>query len=158
LVPFYGSIIEEGWADTFAGTYRSGEQVLNDLFHIASTIPTLSGNPAIDVSILILALTVASRFIRRSTTYLYDTQKKRTKLLTLRKTLELKSSEVAALRAALMHIREDSDHLRHHKLEEDSERARISQLALHKEFDPKHTELEQQLHQAISKPPHRFDA
>jgi hypothetical protein len=135
-----------------------GDRILNGVSHIVSALPSLSGNIALDLSVIILALACAGRVIRGSTTYLFDAQKKRTKLLTLRKTLEFKSVEVAALREALMSMRQDLDHQRQNKLEEESERAHISQLALHKEFDPKHTELEQQLHQAISKPSHRFDA
>lgn len=123
-----------------------------------SPLPSLSGNLALDVACLILAGVAVAQIVRRFSDHLYDVQKKRTKLLSLRKTLELKSDEVAALRSILMHMREDIDQLRQDRLQEEAERAHLSQLAAHKEVDPKHAELEQDLHEAVRRPPHRFDA
>ena len=125
---------------------------------MASSLPTLSGNIALDVACAILLLVGVVHLVRGSSQHLYDVQRKRTKLITLRKTLELKSGEVVALRAALLHMREDVDQLRQDKLQEEAERAHLSQLAAHKEVDPNHAELEQRLIEAASRPPHRFDA
>jgi hypothetical protein len=135
-----------------------GEIWVSSPGNIIATLPSLSGNVAIDLVCLIVALCAAIPFLRGTTHHLYDAQKKRTTLITLRKTLELKSVEMAALRAAMMHMREDLSQQRQERLDEEAERARLSHLAAQREFDPQYSELEQRLHAAVSKPPRRFDA
>lgn len=119
-----------------------------------SSLPSLSGNLAIDVAVLILALATISRLVKGSSDCLYNAQRKKTKLLTLRKTLELRSVEVATLRATLMHMREDTSNDLHQK----GYLSDPSQLSEEENLMSQQSQPETDLPIASRRPSDRYDA
>jgi hypothetical protein len=119
-----------------------------------SGLTSLSGNFAIDVAVLILALATIGHFVRGSCRHLYTAQKKKTKLIFLRKTLELKSVEVATLRATLMQMRKESGNDSDHSPRHDP----TSELTGAEGLSSQETQPKEGLPAASPRPSDRYDA
>lgn len=125
---------------------------------IYSVLPAVFGNVAIDLLGAIFLTAVIAHYFRRGAKTVKSACSTRAKLLGLRETLELKSGEVEALRAALMQLRGDVEEQRKRKTEDDLQRLYLSQLVSHREFDPEHADLEERLQEASRRSTDRFDA
>lgn len=119
-------------------------------------IPTVFGNTALDVAVLVLVSLTLIRYITRSSKTISEASKTRTRANTLRKTLELKADEVAALRRSLAEARKDTQSQITPYLEEIEARAALAQVGSTRERDPKHEELEKQLEEASKRHPRQL--
>lgn len=116
-------------------------------------IPSVFENTALDVALLLLVILVAIRYLTRSGQTISKTTKTRSRANSLRKTLELKAGEVAALRDSLAEARKKTKSQIEPYLEEIEARAALAQIGGARERDPKHDELEDQLEEASKRQP-----
>lgn len=116
-------------------------------------IPSVFENTALDVALLLLVILVAIRYLTRSGQTISKTTKTRSRANSLRKTLELKAGEVAALRDSLAEARKKTKSQIEPHLEEIEARAALAQIGGARERDPKHDELEDQLEEASKRQP-----
>ena len=116
-------------------------------------IPSVFENTALDVALLLLVILVAIHYLTRSGQTISKTTKTRSRANSLRKTLELKAGEVAALRDSLAEARKKTKSQIEPYLEEIEARAALAQIGGARERDPKHDELEDQLEEASKRQP-----
>lgn len=121
-------------------------------------LPRIFGNIAVDLAAVVLIGACILHSTRRGLRCVQNAQAKRSRALTLRKTLELKSVEVAALRETLLQFRQDIEAEQKNKETEDLDRLHLSQLLSHRELDPDHADLEERLLEASRRSTRKFDA
>jgi hypothetical protein len=116
-------------------------------------LPNMLDNPALDIALLCLIAVGVVRCVRRGTKRITNASKATRRANTLRKTLELKTSEVANLRESLSRARKDTSANLKPFLEEIEARASLARMTGDREPNVKHQELEQQLEQAAKRQP-----
>jgi hypothetical protein len=117
---------------------------------------SLSGNIAVDLGIFVCVLVASGHLLGLSAHQLGRAAKSRKRLKTMRSTLEIKSSELAALRQILHNARREAAAHRELLSEERRDQLSLAFFMAERPSDSDHPELEEQLREAASRP--RFDA
>lgn len=124
-----------------------------ELLERIKTIPGVFDNTALDCVLVLIVLLIARRYFSSATQSVTAISRTRQRANTLRKTLELKADEVAALREALSTARLKTESHMSPIREELQERELFAQVATTKVGAQEHEELQRRLEQAAQKQP-----
>jgi hypothetical protein len=121
-----------------------------------SSLEAISGNVAVDLAILILAGVGIAHILGAGADFIDRVRKSRRRLKTMRSTLEIKNSELTALRQLLYSARQEA--AAHRQLLSEERRDQLSLAFFMTDTSAKtdHSELDTQLRKAASRP--QFDA
>jgi DNA anti-recombination protein RmuC len=122
---------------------------------LSSLLPSISGNPAIDLALLAVLTLGFLQCFKLSLGIFHTSAKRRTKGRELRKTLEIKAKDLESLRASLASARaETSEEIERMHREQARQSAEVAKQC-EREFDPRFRELEEQLADAVTRPRQR---
>lgn len=121
-----------------------------------SSLEAISGNVAVDLAILILAGVTIAHILGASADFLNRLGKSRHRLKTMRSTLEIKNSELTALRQLLYNARQETAAHRQLLSEERRDHLSLAFFMTNASAKTEHSDLDTQLLEAASRP--QFDA
>jgi hypothetical protein len=121
-----------------------------------SSIQAISGNVAVDLAILIFLGVGIAHILGASADFLNRAGKSRRRLKTMRSTLEIKNSELTALRQLLCNARQEAAAHRELLSEERRDQLSLAFFMTNTSATTEHSELDTQLRKAASRP--QFDA